>query len=427
MAASLVVLTVILSIVYGYKTQKNIGPAAASFAFLIGCGILGMNPRELIDALPMQVMVNILAVTFFFGFAIENGTMTAITHWFLYSMRKHPHLMAIALFLICYLVALSGAGIAASAFLAPIAFSLAAQLSLSPLLAYTAVACGTVAGSNFMFSSGGIVILGMIEGTAEYADQAFRISVLSFRLSSLLCTLFFLAVYLATKSWRCTVQMRELPERLNVRQKLTLGLILAVALVVIVPKIASELFPSSLLRAAARQMDASLVMLTGAALASLFNLADEKTVIRKRIPWGTILMLGGVSLLIAVGREAGLAEMLPPLIAGALPRYAVIPALGLAGGLMSIFSSAISVVLPTLYPLVPGIAADTGLSAPLMYSAIFVGATMTGISTLSTTGSMVLVGCRGEEARNNLFYQAFALPFIMAGAVTVTFLLAQFL
>ena len=119
--------------------------------------------------------------------------------------------------------------------------------------------------------------------------------------------------------------------------------------------------------------------------------------------------------------------MLPPLIAGALPRYAVIPALGLAGGLMSIFSSAISVVLPTLYPLVPGIAADTGLSAPLMYSAIFVGATMTGISTLSTTGSMVLVGCRGEEARNNLFYQAIILPFIMAGAVTVTFLLAQFL
>ena len=45
----------------------------------------------------------------------------------------------------------------------------------------------------------------------------------------------------------------------------------------------------------------------------------------------------------------------------------------------------------------------------------------------TVAGSMVLVGCRGEEARNNLFYQAIILPFIMAGAVTVTFLLAQFL
>ena len=74
---------------------------------------------------------------------------------------------------------------------------------------------------------------------------------------------------------------------------------------------------------------------------------------------------------------------------------------------------AISVVLPTLYPLVPELTKDTGVSAQLMYSVIFVSATITGISPLSTTGSMILGGCKSEKVRSRLFYQVIPLPFIL--------------
>ena len=157
-AAWMVLVAVAVSIIYGYKTQKNIAPPAVTFAFLIGCGVLQLKPKEILSFLPVSILFNVLAITFFFGFAIENGTLAAVTGKILYAMRNHPKWMMPAMCLISFLIAMSGAGIATAAFMAPIAFSLSKKIEAHPVAAYTAVAAGTVAGSNFMYSGGGIVV-----------------------------------------------------------------------------------------------------------------------------------------------------------------------------------------------------------------------------------------------------------------------------
>lgn len=411
-AAWMVLVAVAVSIIYGYKTQKNIAPPAVTFAFLIGCGVLQLKPKEILSFLPVSILFNVLAITFFFGFAIENGTLAAVTGKILYAMRNHPKWMMPAMCLISFLIAMSGAGIATAAFMAPIAFSLSKKIEAHPVAAYTAVAAGTVAGSNFMYSGGGIVVLNLVK-ESPYTELAFPVTVFSFLLTTAICLIFFFVIYMVFRNGKCVGQVYERPEVLNSVQKKTLALLLIVVLVIIIPNFVGELTGNSAIRSLAGRLDVGFVMMIGGCVASVLNLADDRQVLRFQVPWTTLVMLGGVSMLIGVGKEAGLVELLAGLISGHLPKILIAPVLSLSAGLMSVFSSAISVVLPTLYPLVPELTKDTGVSAQLMYSVIFVSATITGISPLSTTGSMILGGCKSEKVRSRLFYQVIPLPFIL--------------
>lgn len=411
-AAWMVLVAVAVSIIYGYKTQKNIAPPAVTFAFLIGCGVLQLKPKEILSFLPVSILFNVLAITFFFGFAIENGTLAAVTGKILYAMRNHPKWMMPAMCLISFLIAMSGAGIATAAFMAPIAFSLSKKIEAHPVAAYTAVAAGTVAGSNFMYSGGGIVVLNLVK-ESPYTELAFPVTVFSFLLTTAICLIFFFVIYIVFRNGKCVGQVYERPEVLSSVQKKTLALLLIVVLVIIIPNFVGELTGNSAIRSLAGRLDVGFVMMIGGCVASVLNLADDRQVLRFQVPWTTLVMLGGVSMLIGVGKEAGLVELLAGLISGHLPKILIAPVLSLSAGLMSVFSSAISVVLPTLYPLVPELTKDTGVSAQLMYSVIFVSATITGISPLSTTGSMILGGCKSEKVRSRLFYQVIPLPFIL--------------
>lgn len=411
-AAWMVLVAVAVSIIYGYKTQKNIAPPAVTFAFLIGCGVLQLKPKEILSFLPVSILFNVLAITFFFGFAIENGTLAAVTGKILYAMRNHPKWMMPAMCLISFLIAMSGAGIATAAFMAPIAFSLSKKIEAHPVAAYTAVAAGTVAGSNFMYSGGGIVVLNLVK-ESPYTELAFPVTVFSFLLTTAICLIFFFVIYMVFRNGKCVGQVYERPEVLSSVQKKTLALLLIVVLVIIIPNFVGELTGNSAVRSLAGRLDVGFVMMIGGCVASVLNLADDRQVLRFQVPWTTLVMLGGVSMLIGVGKEAGLVELLAGLISGHLPKILIAPVLSLSAGLMSVFSSAISVVLPTLYPLVPELTKDTGVSAQLMYSVIFVSATITGISPLSTTGSMILGGCKSEKVRSRLFYQVIPLPFIL--------------
>ena len=408
----MVLVAVAVSIIYGYKTQKNIAPPAVTFAFLIGCGVLQLKPKEILSFLPVSILFNVLAITFFFGFAIENGTLAAVTGKILYAMRNHPKWMMPAMCLISFLIAMSGAGIATAAFMAPIAFSLSKKIEAHPVAAYTAVAAGTVAGSNFMYSGGGIVVLNLVK-ESPYTELAFPVTVFSFLLTTAICLIFFFVIYMVFRNGKCVGQVYERPEVLSSVQKKTLALLLIVVLVIIIPNFVGELTGNSAVRSLAGRLDVGFVMMIGGCVASVLNLADDRQVLRFQVPWTTLVMLGGVSMLIGVGKEAGLIELLAGLISGHLPKILIALVLSLSAGLMSVFSSAISVVLPTLYPLVPELTKDTGVSAQLMYSVIFVSATITGISPLSTTGSMILGGCKSEKVRSRLFYQVIPLPFIL--------------
>lgn len=412
MAAWLVIGGIVFSVLYGYKTRRNIAPVAVMFSYLIGCGVLHLTPAKILSFIPVSILFNMFAITFFLGFSIENKTLHVLSETILYKVRCYPALTLPALFAIGFLLAMSGAGIASAAFVAPITFALAGRMNLHLAAAYVAAACGVIAGSNFMYSGGGVVLIGLLENSG-YKEEAFSVAAISFLLSTLLCSVFFGLIYFFFRCWKCNTDDSREKIVWTSQQKRTLVLQITIAVLVFVPKIMAELCSIPWLTVLADHIEVSFIMLIGGCIASFMKLGNDKLVIQRQVPWTTIIMLGGMSMLIGVGKEAGMTELLVPIISKSLPRPYLAMFLGITAGVMSMFSSAIGVVLPTLFPLIPQLCKTTEIPASVLFIAVFIGATMTGISPLSTTGSMVLAGCQTESGRDKLFYQAMLLPFLL--------------
>ena len=70
---------------------------------------------------------------------------------------------------------------------------------------------------------------------------------------------------------------------------------------------------------------------------------------------------------------------------------------------MSFFSSTTGVVAPALFPLIPPLAAATGLNPAALFACTILGAQSSAISPFSSGGSLILGSCGNEEERNRLF------------------------
>ena len=126
----------------------------------------------------------------------------------------------------------------------------------------------------------------------------------------------------------------------------------------------------------------------------------------------TILLVAGVCFLMEIAKSAGMVEVIEGLFGSSVPKFLVGPFLCLIAGILSIFSSTWSVVLPLMYPLVPPLAAATGLNPVGLYSAILFGSNATGFSPFSTAGSM-LVGLAPDELREAMIPRMIVLAVAM--------------
>ena len=137
-------------------------------------------------------------------------------------------------------------------------------------------------------------------------------------------------------------------------------------------------------------------------------------------------MICGVSVLMAVTKEMGGIELMSNILALMMNPMTASPLIGLTAGIMSWFSSANGVVLPTLIPTVPDIIANIGgnTSSLEMIMAIVGSATVAGISPLSTGGSLILASYTGEakvseKEQQSLFVKLFALSFAAVVVIVV--------
>ena len=65
MISVVLVASIALAVVLGYKTKINTGFFCIAFAYLIGCFALGMKTKELIACWPTSTMFVILSVSLF--------------------------------------------------------------------------------------------------------------------------------------------------------------------------------------------------------------------------------------------------------------------------------------------------------------------------------------------------------------------------
>ena len=130
----------------------------------------------------------------------------------------------------------------------------------------------------------------------------------------------------------------------------------------------------------------------------------------------------------AVTKELGGITLLSDILASLMNQITAAPILGLTAGLMSWFSSANGVVLPTLIPTVTDIVENVGgnVTSMELIMAIVGGATVAGISPLSTGGSLILASYVQEKnvsdkEQQNIFATLFGISF---GAVVIVMIFA---
>ena len=437
MLGILIILAIVIAVFLGYKTKINTGFFCIVFAYLIGCFAVGLKTKDVIGMWPTSTMFVIISVSLFYNFAALNGTLEKLSGSLLYACRKFPGMLPFALFFVAVILSVMGAAyFTVLAFLAPITMAICEESKMDKLTGAVAINCGALAGGNFPTAALGVIFRGLMDtayegaGLPALADTfgpEMKVFGLAIVFSLILITVFRFGVK-ANRDIGKGVTFTK-PEPYDAKQKTTLNLMLIMMAVVLVFPLAKLLLPSvKFISTVAGKIDVGLVAFIFTVIGLLLKLAPQKEIIAK-VPWNTILMIAGAGMLIGVAVKAGTIEAVSNWIGSNVPTFLVPIALSLVGAFMSFFSSTTGVVCPALFPLIPGIAAATGLNPITLFGCTILGAQSSAISPFSSGGSLILGSYGNDEERNKLFNRLLfvAVPISVGCAALYNLLVAMIL
>ena len=143
MLSIILVASIAVAVVLGYKTKINTGFFCIAFAYLIGCFGMGIKTKELISFWPVSTMFVILSVSLFYNFAAVNGTLEKMSASLLYMCRRFPGMLPFALFFVAVVLSVMGAAyFTVLAFLAPITILICEEAKMDKLTGAVAINCG---------------------------------------------------------------------------------------------------------------------------------------------------------------------------------------------------------------------------------------------------------------------------------------------
>ncbi|MDC4293306.1 SLC13 family permease [Acinetobacter baumannii] len=423
---ALMLMALAVSIGLGYKTKINIGFFTIAFAYLIGCFGMGLKPSEVIELWPVKIFFIILSVTLFYNFALANGALEKLASHLLYKCRKFPQFLPLAIFFAATIIAGLGAGFyTVLAFMAPITLLLCKKTNMNMIIGGMAANYGALAGANFMTSQSGIIFRSLMENTGITSQTAFSYSGGIFILT-LIIPIAVLGIYtLWNRKSNSIVIEDQKPEPFDKKQKQSIFLIILMMSIVLVFPILHLVFPDvktiSFLNS---KIDIAFLAITFSLISLLMKLADEKKVIAL-VPWGTLIMICGVGMLIALGVKLGIITTLSEWLANNVPVWVIPVLLCLISAIMSVFSSTLGVVAPTLFPIVPVLALTSGLNPLVLFICIVVGAQSTAISPFSSGGSLIMASAPADIDKTKFFNQLLfkAIPLGVIAALIAIFAL----
>ena len=122
------------------------------------------------------------------------------------------------------------------------------------------------------------------------------------------------------------------------------------------------------------------------------------------VPWSTILMVTGMSVLIGLMEKTGGLDLATTLIAQTTAPQYINSALAFVTGVVSAFSSSSGVVMPAFIPLIPGLAEKMQLQDTVnLVISVAVGSHMVDVSPLSTLGALSLAAVVDQSQRQRIF------------------------
>lgn len=423
---------IIIAIAICFKTGINLGLIAMSFAFLIGCLFMGEKAATIFGFWPDSLIFFLLASAMFYGFARENGTLTLLGTKLLYKFRKSIGALPFVFAFIAFILGLLGAGPGTIVLLAPLGFSVCAQVGIDPLLMVFAIDTGYNCGTQNPWTGTGVVLYGLVEESGVAADVAIHTYMLSYATFIINKVLFLALFYVVfrflkkkTASAGLKVQSLDIlekkPDAFSPVQKKTMVLILVSFFLLVIPNIINTFvkIDSVAFKNLVKLCKPQAILIIFALIASMMNLASPKKVLQK-LPMGTVFTIAGVCFLMELAKKVGLLESVVAVFDGGnIPAFLIAPVFCLIAAFLSIFASGTSVVLPLLFPMIPALAAATGVNVVALYAAAQIGALATPISPFSTAGAQFVGLAPDDQLADKLIKQQFILAIVMMIATSV--------
>ena len=140
-----------------------------------------------------------------------------------------------------------------------------------------------------------------------------------------------------------------------------------------------------------------------AAIILLCRASDESAAV-KRMPWGIIMMVSGVSVLIALLEKTGGMALFTDLLARLASPRTLNGVIAFVTGGISTYSSTSGVVLPTFLPTASTLVDKVGGGDPLAVAlSINVGSSLVDVSPLSTIGALCVAAVADVVVARKLF------------------------
>ena len=251
MLSAVLVASIAVAVILGYKTKINTGFFCIAFAYLIGCFGMGLKTKELIGFWPVSTMFVILSVSLFYNFAAVNGTLEKMSASLLYMCRKFPGMLPFALFFVAVVLSVMGAAyFTVLAFLAPITVLICEEAKMDKLTGAVAINCGALAGGNFPTSNLGVIFRGLADTAFEASPDVaavntfgmeMKIFIFSVVFSLILVTIFRFG-FKENRNIGKGVTFKK-PEAFTKDQKLTLSLMMIMMVVVLIFPLLQVLMP----------------------------------------------------------------------------------------------------------------------------------------------------------------------------------------
>jgi Na+/H+ antiporter NhaD/arsenite permease-like protein len=392
-----------LAVIVSCVSPLNVGVLAVALAWIVGVYIGGLPVNTVMGGFPSQLFLTLTGVTLLFALAQSNGTLERITRHAVGICRGNRGLIPVMFFVLGAALSSMGPGnIATAALVAPLAMSTAVRSKIPLFLMAIMIGNGANAGALSPFAPTGIIVNGLM---ARNELPGLELQTYLYNLGAHALVAFSgYALFGGLKLFGqrdgttagAGIGEEAADTAFATRHWITIGVITTLIL--------SVMFA---------QINVGMGAFLGAVILVLTRSADDGEAI-KRMPWRVIVMVCGVTVLIALVERAQGIDLLVGLVAKVASAQTVTFIVALLTGVVSVYSSTSGVVLPAFLPMVPGLAAALpGASAIAIASSMIIGGHLVDVSPLSTIGALCLAGAPAEESRT-LFIRLLAWGLSMA-------------
>lgn len=393
--AMLSLLMLLAAIVLGFWRKMNVGLICMALALLLGRGA-GFTDKVIISGFNYSLFVMLLGVTYLFGLVQDNGCLDLLAKKVVALAGRRTWLIPIIIYIFCTVLSAIGPGtVPTMAIMMVFAMALAAELGINPAMLSALIVLGASGGGVSPLAATGIIGLNLCAefGVTGIEQPFFFNGVLS-------ATVYAAVVYFLLGGHRMHAEkplnLSDI-EPFNGKQKITLAGIAVMIVLVLIFKI-----------------NVGLVGFAVAAVLSLLKVADEGRAM-KNIPWGTLLLITGVGMLMQIIIKVGGIKMLSEMLVSMMNAATAPSIMGICAGILSWFSSTSGVVMPTLIPTIPSVLEGVGGGNPVeLATAITMISNTAGISPLSTGGALALAAYSSAakasaELQQQLFVKMFGI------------------